>query len=98
MKTKHPFDDPSEPVPTRVVANGASDPLAISNAGHLANIRDSALVVREGHRPAVAGHDSRKVVRVLEMIYQQAGILPFCKAATTPHAARRYSVTSDQTT
>ena len=43
------------------------------------NIRDFALALREGRPPAVTGEGCRKVTRVLNLIYETAGVGPFAK-------------------
>jgi predicted dehydrogenase len=60
--------------------NRAADPLAMSNAGHLENIRDFVLAVRDRRPPLVTGEEYRKVTRVLTLIYQKAGVGPYAAA------------------
>jgi UDP-N-acetyl-2-amino-2-deoxyglucuronate dehydrogenase len=83
FKTSKPFEDAADLIPTESPSAGvekrASDPLALSHAGHLANIRDFAAAVREGRPPLVTGEEYRKVTRVLNLIYQSAGVGPFAK-------------------
>ena len=80
FKTSRPFleeGDAQAPVAETASAAGenrASDPLAMSHAGHLDNIRDFALAVKEGRRPLVTGEEYRKVTRVLNLIYERAGV------------------------
>lgn len=84
FKTMRPFEEVAETHADVAHAakgapgeNRAADPLAMSNAGHLENIRDFALAVREGRRPLVTGEEYRKVTRVLNLIYHRAGVGPF---------------------
>jgi predicted dehydrogenase len=83
FKTSKPFEqeiDAADETPRALAAESrASDPLAMSNAGHMANIRDFAQALREGRPPAVTGDDYRKVTRVLNLIYETAGVGPFAK-------------------
>jgi UDP-N-acetyl-2-amino-2-deoxyglucuronate dehydrogenase len=87
FKTSRPFSEAGEAhadvaaasSPAAVAENRASDPLAMSNAGHLDNIRDFALAVKEGRQPLVTGEEYRKVTRVLNLIYEKAGAGPFAK-------------------
>ena len=83
FKTSRPFVEAGEAyadvpiIAPAISENRAADPLAMSNQGHLDNIRDFALAVREGRPPLVTGEDYRKVTRVLNLIYQRAGVGPF---------------------
>jgi predicted dehydrogenase len=45
--------------------------------GHLGNIRDFVMAVRENRRPLVSGDDQRRVIRVLNLIYEKARVGPF---------------------
>jgi predicted dehydrogenase len=67
----------STPIPAGKTENRANDPLAMSNAGHLANIRDFVLAVRDKRPPLVTGEEYRKVTRALNLIYKTAGVGPF---------------------
>jgi predicted dehydrogenase len=49
----------------------------MSRAGHLGNITDFVMAVREGRRPLVTGEDQRRVIRVLNLIYEKAQVGPF---------------------
>ena len=84
FKTARPFPEDADAKPTaapvEVAENRASDPLAMSNQGHLDNIRDFAMAVKEGRQPLVTGEEYRKVTRVLNLIYERAGVGPFAKA------------------
>src|SRR5205807_688606 len=71
FKTSKPCNDAHHQPPDVAAAvapgpkgeNRASDPLAMSNAGHLANIRDFAQAVQQGRPPLVTGEEYRKVTR-----------------------------------
>lgn len=79
FKTTKPY--PEELTATTTANPGvekrASDPLALSHAGHLANIRDFAEAVRDQRPPLVTGEEYRKVTRALNFIYRAAGVGPF---------------------
>jgi len=84
FKTKRPFEPEAESadvaaaaVTPRPAGGGSADPLAISGDGHLGNVRDFALAIRDGREPYVTGAEQRKVVRALNMIYAKAGIPGF---------------------
>ena len=80
FKTTTPFEETAGPAAMAapgVGGGGAADPLSISDQGHLSNIRDFALAVRDNRPPAVTGHDARRVTRALEMIYRKAGVAAF---------------------
>lgn len=83
FKTQDPFeaDDASDGAPSPTndaeAAAKASDPLALSGDGHLGNIRDFALAVREGREPLVSATEARRAVNLLNMIYEKAGVGPF---------------------
>ena len=84
FKTSRPFEPDAvmpeaTPVVSDVAENRSSDPLAMSHQGHLDNIRDFALAIREGRAPLVTGEEYRKVTRVLNLIYERAGAGPFGK-------------------
>jgi predicted dehydrogenase len=86
FKATRPFEESGDiPAPTTSAPgeNRAADPLAMSNAGHLENIRDFALAVRDGRPPLVTGEEYRKVTRVLNLIYERAGVGPFAKNAAS---------------
>jgi hypothetical protein len=79
VKTTKPY--PEELAATTTASPGvekrASDPLALSHAGHLANIRDFAEAVRDHRAPLVTAEEYRKVTRALNLIYNAAGVGPF---------------------
>jgi UDP-N-acetyl-2-amino-2-deoxyglucuronate dehydrogenase len=82
FKTRRPFDDESvsaAAAAARTADHRAAEPLAMSADGHLGNIRDFVLAVRENRRPLVTGEDQKRVIRVLNMIYEKAGVGPFAK-------------------
>lgn len=75
FKTKRPFAVDAPILSSGAASSGgAANPLAIQNAGHLGNIRDYALAIREHRQPAITGEESRKVVRALNMIYAKANV------------------------
>jgi predicted dehydrogenase len=51
--------------------------LALNSDGHLGNIRDFVMAVHEKRPPLVSGEDQRRVIRVLNLIYEKAGVGPF---------------------
>jgi UDP-N-acetyl-2-amino-2-deoxyglucuronate dehydrogenase len=74
FKTRRPLSAGSPDLPTAsAIENKASDPLALSTDGHLGNIRDFILAIRQNRPPLVTAQDQRRVVRVLNMIYKKAG-------------------------
>jgi UDP-N-acetyl-2-amino-2-deoxyglucuronate dehydrogenase len=86
FKTSRPFNSPDDAhadihaAAPGAAENRASDPLAMSNQGHLDNIRDFAMAIKQGRQPLVTGEEYRKVTRVLNLIYERAGVGPFAKA------------------
>lgn len=81
FKTQDPYEDAEATETTSVSADEAaakaSDPLALSGDGHMGNIRDFVLAVQEGREPIVSATEARPAVRLLNMIYQKAGVGPF---------------------
>jgi predicted dehydrogenase len=76
FKTRRPFDDDQTPAaPSR--DNRAAEPLALNSDGHLGNIRDFVMAVHEKRPPLVSGEDQRRVIRVLNLIYEKARVGPF---------------------
>ena len=59
--------------------NKASAPLAMSSTGHEANIRDFIVAVQDRRPPLCTGEDSLRVVRLLNRIYEKAGVGPYAK-------------------
>src|SRR5262249_17807180 len=55
----------------------ANDPAALGTEGHLSNIRDFVLAVREGREPSVSATEARRAVNLLNMIYKAAKVGPF---------------------
>lgn len=69
------WDFPSAPPPTQPPApagSGASDPMAIGSAGHLAQWRDIIHAYRSGRQPAIGARDGLATVRLLCGIYEAA--------------------------
>jgi UDP-N-acetyl-2-amino-2-deoxyglucuronate dehydrogenase len=81
--TQTPWDDPGDAPAAeeakKVEGNTASNPAAMSITGHLANIRDYVLAVREGREPTVSATEARRAVNLLNMIYKKAGVGPYGK-------------------
>ena len=78
FKTTRPFEEDATPESvTTPQENRSNDPLAMNLQGHLDNIRDFALAIREGRPPQVTGEEYRKVTRVLNLIYERARVGPF---------------------
>jgi UDP-N-acetyl-2-amino-2-deoxyglucuronate dehydrogenase len=71
FKTRRPFHD-DVVIPAAPADGRASDPLALSSVGHLGNIRDFVMAVIENRRPLVTGEDQRRVIRVVNLIYEKA--------------------------
>jgi UDP-N-acetyl-2-amino-2-deoxyglucuronate dehydrogenase len=76
FKTRRPLEEDSAGA-AGSPNNRAADPLAMSTDGHLGNIRDFVLAVGEKRRPIVTGEDQRRVIRVLNLIYEKAKVGPF---------------------
>ena len=82
FKTQEPYED-SDPAPQNwgggadTGENKASDPLALSAEGHLGNIRDFVLAVRDGRQPQVSARSARPAVALLNMIYEKARVGPY---------------------
>jgi predicted dehydrogenase len=53
-------------------SGGASDPAAISHAGHARQLADFVQAVQEGRAPAVDGREGRKAVEIIIAIYRSA--------------------------
>lgn len=86
FNTKRPFeyDPPADllPTPSSVAPGGenkAAQPLALFGDYHTANYRNFIRSVRAGVRPLVTGEDQYKVCRVLNLIYERAGVGPYWK-------------------
>jgi UDP-N-acetyl-2-amino-2-deoxyglucuronate dehydrogenase len=78
FKTVEPFESEIlEAAPTAPSGNTASDPSALSVDGHLGNIRDFVLAVRDGREPMVSAQSARHAVKLLNMIYEKANVGPF---------------------
>jgi len=80
FKTQEPFPD-AEDSPDAGLAdageNKASDPRALSVDGHLGNVRDFVLAVRDGRPPLVSAQSARPAVALLNMIYEKARVGPY---------------------
>lgn len=77
--TKEPFE-PDSPDPIQqsgARSNTASDPAALLSDGHLSNVRDFALAVRDKREPIVSARCARKAVNLLNMIYKKAKVGPY---------------------
>ena len=85
FKTMDPFEEVGEAAAAGEAGGGdgsaegdkASDPLAIGTDGHVSNIRDFVLAVREGREPLVSAAEARRAVNLLNMIYRAAEVGPF---------------------
>jgi predicted dehydrogenase len=55
----------------------ANDPAALGHEGHLSNVRDFVLAVREGREPLVSATEARRAVNLLNMIYKAAKVGPY---------------------
>jgi predicted dehydrogenase len=81
FKTRRPFvDDAVQSASSSAADNRSANPLALSTDGHLGNIRDFVMAVKENRRPLVSGEDQKRVIRVLNLIYERAGVGPFAPA------------------
>ncbi len=54
------------------ISSGASQPMAISTAGHIAQFQDFVSAIREQRRPLVDGLEGRKSIEIVEAIYRSA--------------------------
>jgi len=84
--TKRPFEyePPADMLPIPVNAepdgkNTAANPLAMQSIHHTANYRNFIRSVRAGVKPLVTGEDQYRVSRVLNLIYEKAGVGLFAK-------------------
>ena len=77
--TQQPFeeDTPQESTPGDTGAGKSSDPAALSVDGHLGNVRDFVLAVREKREPQVSASEARRAVNLLNMIYDKAKVGPY---------------------
>lgn len=62
-----------------MAAAKASKPLDLASDYHMANMEDFILAVREGRKPMVSDEESLRVVRLLNRIYEKAGVGPYAK-------------------
>ena len=81
FKTQEPFEADTPPAPNSEgdgpSGNTASDPAAITGDGHLGNVRDFVLAVRDGREPTVSAQSARHAVKLLNMIYEKAKVGPY---------------------
>jgi predicted dehydrogenase len=74
-------DAPDAPAPTPApVENKASQALGMDRKAHRDNIRDFIVNVREKRQPLVTTHDMRRVVQVLNRIYERARVGPYARS------------------
>ncbi len=52
--------------------SGAADPQAISHEGHIAQIRDFCIAVRDNKQPMISGDDGRKPLEIILAAYESA--------------------------
>lgn len=64
--------DHAQPESGRAAQSGASDPLAIGHAGHLAQWRDVLGAIRTGIPPHTTGRDAQHTSEVIAAIYRSA--------------------------
>jgi predicted dehydrogenase len=78
FKTRKPVpDQPAGEAAGEASSQRGTDPLAMSRDGHLGNIRDFVMAVCDHRPPLVTGEDQRRVIRVLNMIYEKAKVGPY---------------------
>ncbi len=80
FKTMDAYEDTEtapDSQPADTGENKASDPAAISLDGHLGNIRDFVLAVRDKREPSVSAKGARQAVALLNMIYEKAKVGPY---------------------
>jgi UDP-N-acetyl-2-amino-2-deoxyglucuronate dehydrogenase len=80
--TKTPMPEPaaSDTAPSAApVDNKASQALGMDRKAHRDNIRDFIVSIRENRQPIVTTQDMRRVVRLLNLIYERAGVGPYAK-------------------
>jgi len=84
FKTRKPFEEKSYEgtseggqATSEGGENKASDPLALSGSGHEANIREFIAAVQQGRTPYCTPEDGLRVVRLLNRIYEKAGVGPY---------------------
>lgn len=78
FKTQEPFEAEGAELAKADTGEGkSSDPAALSVHGHLGNIRDFVMAVREGREPEVSPSEARRAVNLLNMIYQKAKVGPY---------------------
>jgi predicted dehydrogenase len=81
FKTLRPADNPPAVARSQTVAAAAkaSNPLDLASEYHLANMEDFIRAVRDGRKPAVSDEESLRVVKLLNRIYEKAGVGPYAK-------------------
>jgi UDP-N-acetyl-2-amino-2-deoxyglucuronate dehydrogenase len=83
--TKNPFPappyspEPEAPPTAAPVENKASQALGMDRKSHRDNIRNFIVSIRGKRQPVVTPQDMRRVVRVLNLIYERAGAGPYAK-------------------
>ena len=79
FKTQEPFEaGTAEEAGKADTGEGkSSDPAALSVDGHLGNIRDFVLAVRDKREPQVSATEARRAVNLLNMIYKKAKVGPY---------------------
>ena len=80
FKTQEPFEGGEaapEAAPAGPSVGAANDPAAITGDGHLGNVRDFVLAVRDGREPTVSAQSARHAVKLLNMIYEKARVGPY---------------------
>jgi len=80
--TTKPSLEPDDAAPAAAatpVENKASQALGMDRKSHRDNIRNFIVSIREGRQPVVTPQDMRRVVRVLNLIYERAGAGPYAK-------------------
>ncbi|MBC8101053.1 MAG: Gfo/Idh/MocA family oxidoreductase [Cytophagales bacterium] len=86
FKTTDPFEPESAAADSDTAAEGAEgvdttekskDPGAVGTEGHLSNIRDFVLAVRENREPLVSATEARRAVNLLNLIYKAAKVGPY---------------------
>jgi predicted dehydrogenase len=54
------------------IGGGASDPKAISTAGHCAQYTDFVAAIQEKRQPAIPGKEGRRAVELIRAIYDSS--------------------------
>ncbi len=85
FKTAAPFEEDADPLGAGAggaedhvdTAEKSKDPSAVGTEGHLSNIRDFVLAVRDRREPLVSAASARRAVNLLNMIYKAAKVGPY---------------------